>query len=532
MNEKPIERLNYYNGQRLEADDLKLEQEYHIRVRRWLNRSLYSAGIARGLEVKAEKEGLNVVVRPGLALDSEGREIILLEEERIAAIGKHNLVGNVDVGFYLTIQYREQKVAEEPGGYTPKNGRRKKAADCLAWGGPSRVLAEPILWWSDMLPHESSGKIVLARVLLDDKCKNIESVQTDVRRYVGASSASKVRQYALEGERHIDSNNPGRIYFHIRGRQPSAVTLYLRAEEFSTLYYTEMGKHSHSATVSGGTEDADPELLATDTRHQHYVSLTASADTETTQTAKHTHMLTAREGYLGESGFPGAPGADNKGKDLGRAGFFLIERDWKVTVPSTDPTKVNYTPVTDNKNDYNILGEVDGKIDGGGQHSHPVTGYTEFHPGFSYKHTHKISGSGGTGDAGVTDPSPPAYTAHSGDPLTFVTNLQIYIGKVEADGKRPALSEDKNYTKRIMAQLQNAQSAIYGGKNILGEGIGGENDPLANNGTGAIKLDFLQGLDFDEGEYYIILHAPDKDPETEDPIPHNGGRILYNLYVE
>ncbi len=40
MNEKPIERLQYYNGQRLEADDLKLEQEYHIRVRRWLNKSL------------------------------------------------------------------------------------------------------------------------------------------------------------------------------------------------------------------------------------------------------------------------------------------------------------------------------------------------------------------------------------------------------------------------------------------------------------------------------------------------------------
>ena len=48
MNEKPIERLSFYNGERLNADDFKLEQEYHIRVRRWLNKSLYSAGIAGG----------------------------------------------------------------------------------------------------------------------------------------------------------------------------------------------------------------------------------------------------------------------------------------------------------------------------------------------------------------------------------------------------------------------------------------------------------------------------------------------------
>ena len=37
MSEKPLDRLNYYNGQRLEAKDLRLEQEYMIRTRRWIN---------------------------------------------------------------------------------------------------------------------------------------------------------------------------------------------------------------------------------------------------------------------------------------------------------------------------------------------------------------------------------------------------------------------------------------------------------------------------------------------------------------
>src|SRR4029079_13330382 len=89
MSEQPIERMKYYNGQRLEADDLKLEQEYHIRVRRWLNKSLYSAGIAAGLEVKPDLGNLQqVIVGRGLALDQDGREIILLDEQAVQVMGR------------------------------------------------------------------------------------------------------------------------------------------------------------------------------------------------------------------------------------------------------------------------------------------------------------------------------------------------------------------------------------------------------------------------------------------------------------
>src|SRR5215216_702856 len=114
MNEKPIERMKYYNGQRLEADDLKLEQDYHIRVRRWLNKSLYSAGIAEGLEVQADPgNSQQIIVSPGLALDSEGREMILLEEARIQVIGQKSKKEGEPDGNYLYIQYREETRAEE-----------------------------------------------------------------------------------------------------------------------------------------------------------------------------------------------------------------------------------------------------------------------------------------------------------------------------------------------------------------------------------------------------------------------------------
>ena len=64
MIEEPLDRLNYYNGQRLEASDLKLEQQYHIRVRRWINKSLYTPGIASGLDVRGETNTRFVVVGP------------------------------------------------------------------------------------------------------------------------------------------------------------------------------------------------------------------------------------------------------------------------------------------------------------------------------------------------------------------------------------------------------------------------------------------------------------------------------------
>src|SRR5574338_1668017 len=114
MNERPLERLHYFNGQRLLAGDLTLEQEYHIRVRRWLNRSLYTAGIARGLEVRKVAKAPRVRISPGLALDALGREIILLDEREETVPGAHD-DANKPIGLYLTIRYRADVLGREEG---------------------------------------------------------------------------------------------------------------------------------------------------------------------------------------------------------------------------------------------------------------------------------------------------------------------------------------------------------------------------------------------------------------------------------
>src|ERR1044071_5344931 len=95
----PMERLNYFNGQRLEASDFKLEQSYHMRVRRWLNKSLYTWGIAKGLEVEVKPgDSHRVIVSPGLALDAQGREIILLEEAEVQVVGSPSAVEGIVYG--------------------------------------------------------------------------------------------------------------------------------------------------------------------------------------------------------------------------------------------------------------------------------------------------------------------------------------------------------------------------------------------------------------------------------------------------
>jgi hypothetical protein len=71
-----MKRLNYFKHQFLEERDFQDEQRYHIEMRRRHNRALHSWGIAEGLQVtqRGERE---ITIGPGMAIDHEGREIML-----------------------------------------------------------------------------------------------------------------------------------------------------------------------------------------------------------------------------------------------------------------------------------------------------------------------------------------------------------------------------------------------------------------------------------------------------------------------
>jgi hypothetical protein len=73
------QRVNYFDGQLLAAEDLSQEQTYFRARLRRRNRFLHGTGIVSGLQVSVGKDnqGPSVTVQPGFALDPRGEELEL-----------------------------------------------------------------------------------------------------------------------------------------------------------------------------------------------------------------------------------------------------------------------------------------------------------------------------------------------------------------------------------------------------------------------------------------------------------------------
>jgi len=513
MNEKPVERLNYFNGQRLQASDFKLEQDYHIRVRRWLNRSLYTPGIASGLEVYKIEGSLKVKVMPGLAIDNLGREIILLEEQDFPVMGHGGGNGNgACKGPYLTIRYQEDVIAQEDGCCAIGGDSGSKAA----WGGPARILAEPMLELNAELPHESSGKIALACLTLAKGCTSVERVDAGVRRYIGEASAASVKQYALEGVRTVDARNPGRIYFHIRGRQPSSVTLYLQSEKLPTLFYTELGNHAHSAGVNGnlnipahshGGADASSGTTENATTHSHTVgSVKANVDADVWKRVfdKVAAAATA-DGLLLMAGalevanlvewVAGQIDPDNVYMDLTLSPFIVHHRPGD---------KYYQRELLADAGAMAVQMSITLNEEAEPRHTHPIAQ----HPADGKNWVIPFAGAGTAAAAGVNDVDAPNYRARTGDPLKYVDDLRIAI-----DGN--------DVTEAARMQVAwNRTSEDWTKFGALND----ETHSFVKNGTGPIRIDFLPGVVLDQDRpHYIDLSVVGEG---------NGGQIHFNLYVE
>jgi len=76
-----LERLQFFNGERLFASDLQALESFN-REMRWLhNQSLHQAGVGSGFQVTGNIGDRQVTVSPGYAIDSCGREIVLTETQ-------------------------------------------------------------------------------------------------------------------------------------------------------------------------------------------------------------------------------------------------------------------------------------------------------------------------------------------------------------------------------------------------------------------------------------------------------------------
>lgn len=246
-----LQRLNYFNGQRLAAGDFRAEQGHHSGMRRVLNRSLYSPGIVVGLEVVVPpkknppdpQDQHRVIVKHGLAFDHLGREIFLPVDVAVQVMGTPRSAPGVVFGNLLVVSYRESRRFPSQN-HCALGAPYQPCSGDLAWGAPTRIVADAIFEFVDSWPSDESGKVVLSQIELDDKCKVVRT-SPGVRRYAVPAKPQTVRPISLEGEKDIDKQNAKILHFHINGGAPDSALLYLRGLPFSSLYYTELGKHTH-----------------------------------------------------------------------------------------------------------------------------------------------------------------------------------------------------------------------------------------------------------------------------------------------
>jgi hypothetical protein len=100
-----LQRLRYWQGQALRSRDLNDQMAFEALLRAWHNRALHllAYGIREGLEVTLDAAGKAVEVRPGLAYDAGGRELIVHQSQRF-------LLPQATIpldGLILILSYRE-----------------------------------------------------------------------------------------------------------------------------------------------------------------------------------------------------------------------------------------------------------------------------------------------------------------------------------------------------------------------------------------------------------------------------------------
>jgi hypothetical protein len=180
-----IERLGFFNGQRLFAEDLQTLDGFN-RQMRWLhNLSLHTFGIGSGFAVRGERGDREVTISPGYAIDDQGREIILLlpHVETVPPVADDSF-GNPQF-FDLTVHYPRLEDLEE----------LETRAGLCSTNGVVRRREEPVFCWIELKGTNfepkndkhatqitNGEKIVLARISVKN-CR-LETLSIAIRRNV------------------------------------------------------------------------------------------------------------------------------------------------------------------------------------------------------------------------------------------------------------------------------------------------------------------------------------------------------------
>lgn len=132
-----VERLQFFDGQRLFASDLQEIERFHRQMREMHNASLHQPGIGAGLAVAGSAGDREVVVGPGYALDLQGHEIVLTGEHREPVPPVEGDPDGTPAVYDLVVSYPEDDRLEVV----------ETRAGVCAGRGAVRLREEPVFCW-------------------------------------------------------------------------------------------------------------------------------------------------------------------------------------------------------------------------------------------------------------------------------------------------------------------------------------------------------------------------------------------------
>ena len=161
-----LERLVYFTGRLLSADDLQAEQDYFRTRLRRLQRAALAVGVISGLEVSVSDEAdgtPSVVIAPGLALDRAGELIEVCERVRIP-------LGEASEPGLVLLRY-----SERPAAFVPATGRAPDGAESSQ---PGRIAEGFDI---SISPKVDGAAIALGRLVRASSGWRVESARPEPR---------------------------------------------------------------------------------------------------------------------------------------------------------------------------------------------------------------------------------------------------------------------------------------------------------------------------------------------------------------
>ena len=164
-------RVVYFDGQRLEADDLN-GAAGQMRQLRWLhNRSLHGWGLALGFEAIGNTGDRQVTVQPGYAVDCLGRELVLTEAMTLPVPARSGNAQGQPVQFALVAAYPDDSQLAVI---------QTRAADCGGTAGAVRLQERASIYWRE--PPIVAGQEILLAMASVQNCQLAQPLAVDQTR--------------------------------------------------------------------------------------------------------------------------------------------------------------------------------------------------------------------------------------------------------------------------------------------------------------------------------------------------------------